>query len=83
MCTVHFHALCLFFVTAFVVVIPFFLFGENLFFSVRISHLIAIVVSFSVGYEWARYAIRSRTKTGIAIVLPGLAIDLVVTLLGG
>lgn len=71
------------FVTAFAVVIPFFLFRGNLFFSLRISHLTTIVMLFSVGYEWARYTNRSKIKTGIAMVLLGLTVNIAVTLLGG
>jgi len=51
--------------------------------ALKLSNVASIIVWFSVGYQWTKYADRNRIRTGAGIVLTGFVISAVATLLGG
>jgi hypothetical protein len=77
-----FAVFLLVFVSTFPVVLPF-VFTENLKLAMRVSAAIAIVMMFYCGYTWGRYAGVKPWPAGLALVLLGVAIEVVVIALGG
>lgn len=65
------------------VVLPLLIFSANPYMAVRLSNLVACVMLFLLGYRWARYAGGKPLKTGLFLVLLGLAMVLVAIPLGG
>jgi hypothetical protein len=49
----------------------------------RVSAAIAIVIMFRCGYVWGRYAGLVAWRSGLVMVLLGVAVELVVIALGG
>lgn len=70
------------FTSGFIAVIPFFFLPNNVYLALKISSVASIVPLFNVGYQWAEYTDRNRTRTGAGMVLIGFAISAVTTLLG-
>lgn len=70
------------FLSVFPVIIPF-LIVRNLGMALRISNLVAIVMLFAIGYEWAKYTGKNRLKAGAGMVLIGTIIVGVAIMLGG
>jgi len=70
------------FASTFPVVLPF-VFTDDLKLAMRLSAAIAIVMMFGCGYSWGRYAGVKPWPAGLALVLLGVAIELVVIALGG
>lgn len=70
------------FASTFPVVLPF-LFTSDLKLAMRLSAAIAIVMMFACGHTWGRYAGVKPWPAGLALVLLGVAIELVVIALGG
>jgi VIT1/CCC1 family predicted Fe2+/Mn2+ transporter len=77
-----FAVFLLVFASTFPVVLPF-VFTADLKFAMRLSAAIAIVMMFWCGYTWGRYAGVRPWPAGLALVLLGVAIELVVIALGG
>jgi len=85
--TAHdFKAACavflLVFASTFPVVLPF-VFAADLKFAMRISAVIAMVMMFYCGVVWGRHAGVRPWKAGLALVLLGVLVELVVIALGG
>ena len=70
------------FLSTFPVVLPF-VFIEDPGLAKRVSAAVAIAMLFVCGYAWGRYAGPSPWRTGIIMVLLGVAIEAVVIALGG
>jgi hypothetical protein len=70
------------FLSLFPVVIPFFL-VRNLPLALRFSHAIAIVLLFLAGYSFGRFTNTHPWRTGLVMVVLGLAVVGVAILLGG
>jgi hypothetical protein len=64
------------------VVLPF-VFIADLRQAMRVSAAIAIVIMFRCGYVWGRYAGLVAWRSGLVMVLLGVAVELVVIALGG
>ena len=64
------------------VVIPFVLFREAQF-ALRISNLVALVMLFAAGYQLARHGGHRPWRTGISVVLLGIALVGIAIALGG
>lgn len=77
-----FSCFLLVFLSTFPVVVPFFMI-RDLGIAIRISNLVAILMLFAVGYEWAGYTDKSRFRAGIAMVFIGSIIVAVAVALGG
>jgi VIT1/CCC1 family predicted Fe2+/Mn2+ transporter len=70
------------FLSTFPVVLPFF-FIPDLHLAKRLSSMIAITMLFLCGYFWGRYGGISAWKSGLIMVLLGVAVEAVVIALGG
>lgn len=77
-----FSCFLLVFFSAFPVVVPFFIL-QDLRIAIRVSNLVAIMMLFAIGYEWAKYTNKNRLKAGIAMVLIGSTIVALTVVLGG
>jgi VIT1/CCC1 family predicted Fe2+/Mn2+ transporter len=77
-----FLSFLLVFLSAFVVVVPFFFVG-HLRTAIRLSNLLAIGMLFGIGCEWAKYTDRNRLQVGIAMVIIGSIIVIITVALGG
>ena len=56
---------------------------RNLEIATRASNLVAIVMLFAIGYEWAKYTNKNRLRAGIGMVLIGSIIVGITVALGG
>lgn len=70
------------FASTFPVVLPF-VFIADLRLAMRVSGAIAIVIMFRCGYVWGRYAGLVAWRSGLVMVLLGVAVELVIIALGG
>ena len=70
------------FTSTFPVVLPF-IFIEDLQLAMRISAAIAIAMLFLCGYNWGRYGALSPWRSGLVMVLLGVAVEAIVIALGG
>jgi VIT1/CCC1 family predicted Fe2+/Mn2+ transporter len=77
-----FSCFLLVFFSTFPVIIPF-LIMRNLEIATRASNLVAIVMLFAIGYEWAKYTNKNRLRAGIGMVLIGSIIVGITVALGG
>lgn len=68
--------------STFPVVLPF-VFFDDLRFAMRVSSLIALAIMFRCGWVWGRYAGLQPWRSGLAMVLLGVAIEVIVIALGG
>jgi len=70
------------FASTFPVVLPF-VFIADLRLAMRVSGVIAIVMMFRCGYVWGRYAGLVAWRSGLVMVLLGVAVEVVIIALGG
>ena len=77
-----FGVFVLVFTSTFPVVLPFF-FVADLRLAMRISAAIAIVMMFYCGFVWGRYAGTRAWGAGLALVVVGVIVELIVIALGG
>jgi VIT1/CCC1 family predicted Fe2+/Mn2+ transporter len=70
------------FLSTFPVVLPF-VFIDDPGLAKRVSAAVAIVMLFGCGWSWGRHAGRKAWRTGLVMVLLGLAVEAVVIALGG
>jgi hypothetical protein len=70
------------FASTFPVVLPF-VFIADLRLAMRVSGAIAIVIMFRCGYAWGRYAGLVAWRSGLVMVLLGVAVEAVIIALGG
>jgi hypothetical protein len=70
------------FLSTFPIVVPF-IFINNLQVALRTSNVIAILIMFSCGWIWGKYAGRSRIVMGMLTSLLGIVLVLITILLGG
>lgn len=70
------------FLSTFPVVLPF-VFIDDAALAKRLSALVAIVMLFACGWGWGRHAGRQAWRTGLVMVLLGVAVEAVVIALGG
>ncbi len=70
------------FASTFPVVLPFVLFAD-LKEAMRASGAVAVAMMFGCGYVWGRYADFKPWRSGLVMVLLGVAIELVIIALGG
>lgn len=63
-------------------IIPFILFND-VWLAIRISHVIGLVMLFSIGYWWAKVASRHRIRSAVALTILGVAIVGMTQLLHG
>jgi len=77
-----FGVFVLVFTSTFPVVLPFF-FVADLRLAMRISGAIAIVMMFYCGFVWGRYAGTQPWGAGLALVVVGVIVELIVIALGG
>ena len=77
-----FAVFLLVFLSTFPVVLPF-VFIADPGVAKRVSAAVAIAMLFACGYAWGRYAGLKAWRTGLVMVLLGLAVEVVVIALGG
>lgn len=65
------------------VTLPLLLFGDNPALAVRVSNLVAFAMLFGMGYRWAKYVGGKPLRTGLYLVLLGVALMAVAIPLGG
>jgi VIT1/CCC1 family predicted Fe2+/Mn2+ transporter len=70
------------FLSTFPVVLPF-VFIDDLQLAKRVSAAVAIAMLFLCGYGWGRYGGLTPWRSGLTMVLLGLAVEAVVIALGG
>jgi VIT1/CCC1 family predicted Fe2+/Mn2+ transporter len=63
-------------------VMPFFLLND-IWLAIRISHIIGLIMLFSIGYWWAKLASRHRIRSAIAVTILGVAIVGITEILHG
>nr|MDO8087029.1 hypothetical protein [Candidatus Sigynarchaeum springense] len=71
------------FLTAFLIVVPFFIPMVALWIKMLLSRLITFALLFGVGYAYASHTGKGKVKTAIAMVMVGLVITVVIMALGG
>jgi VIT1/CCC1 family predicted Fe2+/Mn2+ transporter len=70
-------------VAGLVLLIPFFFLPTQMVIAARISMVIALILLFIIGYQWAKIINRPKIQTGLIIMFLAIAIDVIVIILGG